>query len=254
MRFVRFAAGAAVRYGRLEAGEVEELSSPAWLGGVGTGRRFRLEDVRLLAPCEPTKIVGVGLNYRDHAAELGMAVPEEPVIFLKPATSVLGPEEAIRLPPESGRVDYEAELAVVVGRRCRRVPESEAMSVVAGFVCFNDVTARDLQRRDGQWTRAKSFDTFSPLGPWVVTTDEVRWNDVEVRCLVNGEVRQMSRTSNLIFGVERLVAFVSSVMTLEPGDVVTTGTPPGVGPLRAGDTVEVVVEGVGVLRNRVVGA
>lgn len=196
------------------------------------------------------KIVCVGLNYRDHAKELGMALPAEPVIFLKPETAVIGPEEPIVHPAMSREVDYEAELAVVMGREARHVAPEEALGYVRGYTCFNDVTARDLQRRDGQWTRAKSFDTFAPLGREVVS--HVDPGDLLVECYVNGERRQSSSTRNLIFSVPELVSFISRIMTLEPGDVIATGTPPGVGHLHPGDVVEVVIAGVGRLRNPVV--
>ncbi len=196
------------------------------------------------------KLVCVGLNYRDHARELGMAIPAEPVIFLKPETALIGPEEPIVYPAMSRRVDYEAELAVVIGREARNVTAAEAGRYVAGYTCFNDVTARDLQQRDVQWTRAKSFDTFAPLGEEVV--GGVDPGDLLVECYVNGERRQSSSTRNFIFPVPELVSFVSRIMTLHPGDVIATGTPPGVGPLRPGDVVEVVIEGVGRLRNPVV--
>jgi 2-keto-4-pentenoate hydratase/2-oxohepta-3-ene-1,7-dioic acid hydratase in catechol pathway len=196
------------------------------------------------------KLVCVGLNYRDHAKELGMAIPAEPVLFLKPETALIGPEEAIVYPAMSRRVDYEAELAVVIGRKVRDVTAAEALRCVAGYACFNDVTARDLQERDIQWTRAKSFDTFAPLGKEVGRGIDP--GDLLVECYVNGARRQSSSTRNLIFPVPELVSFISRVMTLHPGDVIATGTPPGVGPLRPGDVVEVVIEGVGRLRNPVV--
>ncbi|MGE5552599.1 MAG: fumarylacetoacetate hydrolase family protein [Betaproteobacteria bacterium] len=196
------------------------------------------------------KVICVGLNYRDHAKELGMAIPAEPVIFLKPETAVIGPEEPIVYPAMSRQVDYEAELAVVIGRETRSATPAEADRYIAGYTCFNDVTARDLQRRDGQWTRAKSFDTFAPLGKEVVSGLDP--SDLLVECYVNGERRQSSSTRNLIFSVPELVSFVSRIMTLHPGDVIATGTPPGVGQLRPGDVVEVVIEGVGRLRNPVV--
>ncbi|HHW14051.1 MAG TPA: fumarylacetoacetate hydrolase family protein, partial [Firmicutes bacterium] len=192
---------------------------------------------------EPVKIVCVGLNYRDHAKELGMALPAEPVIFLKPETALIGPDEPIVYPAMSREVDYEAELAVVIGREARGVTPAEALRYVRGYTCFNDVTARDLQRRDGQWTRAKSFDTFAPVGREVAEGVDPR--DLLVECYVNGERRQSSSTRNLIFPVPELVSFVSRVMTLQPGDLIATGTPPGVGHLRPGDVVEVVIDGVG---------
>lgn len=217
---------------------------------VPTGEGVPLSDVRLLAPVIPSKIVCVGRNYAEHAKELGNEVSAEPVLFMKPSTAVVGPGDPIPLPPQSERVDHEAELAVVVGRLCRRVSEDDAPGYILGYMCGNDVTARDLQARDGQWTRAKGFDGFCPLGPWVETEAEV--GDVTVTARLNGEVRQSGRTSAMMFSPAWLVAFVSGVMTLLPGDVIMTGTPAGVGPMAAGDLVEVEVEGVGVLANRVV--
>ncbi|MEC7242858.1 MAG: fumarylacetoacetate hydrolase family protein [Myxococcota bacterium] len=200
----------------------------------------------------PTKIIGIGTNYRLHAEEMGRAIPRVPKVFLMPPSSVIGTGEAIVLPPCSTRVDHEAELALVIGERCRHVPESRALDVIAGFTCANDVTARDHQRSDGVFSRAKGFDSFCPLGPQLVSGLDP--SDVLVECRVNGELRQSGRTSDLIFGVPEIVAFVSSIMTLEPGDVICTGTPSGVGPLHVGDHVEVFVEGIGVLENPVIRA
>jgi len=209
-----------------------------------------LDKVRLLAPCQPSKVVAVGLNYRDHAAETHNVLPAEPLLFLKPPTAVLGPDEAIVCPAMSQQVDYEAELAVVIGRRAHKVSPGEAAGCVLGYTCANDVTARDVQQRERHNSRAKSFDTFCPLGPWIVTN--VCPDDLAIQCRVNGVLRQDSRTSQLVFGVPALVSFISQVMTLLPGDVVLTGTPAGIGPLAPGDVVEVEIEGVGVLRNPVI--
>jgi 2-keto-4-pentenoate hydratase/2-oxohepta-3-ene-1,7-dioic acid hydratase in catechol pathway len=231
-------------------GEVQDDGVVTLLPDGTRGRTYALQSVQLLAPCRPTKIVAVGVNYRAHAAELGKAVPAEPLLFLKPASAVVGPEEEIVLPRMSGLVHHEAELAAVLGRRCRRATPEEARGAVLGFTCFNDVTARDLQRKDGQFTRGKGFDTFAPVGPWIETA--VDPSDLRILCRVNGQVRQDGRTSDMVFCVDTLISFISQVMTLEPGDVVTTGTPPGVGPLVSGDVVEVEIEGIGVLRNRCV--
>ena len=214
-----------------------------------TGGRVDLE--HLLAPVVPGKIVAVGLNYRDHAREMAHEIPKEPVLFIKPSTAVIGPGEAIRYPSQSSRVDYEAELAVVIGRTCKDAPAASARDFILGYTCFNDVTARDLQAKDGQWTRAKSFDTFAPLGPWIVT-DLHDPHDLELTARVNGEIRQSSSTANLIFNSFDLVEFVSHVMTLNPGDVIATGTPAGIGPMNRGDEVEIGIQGIGVLRNPVV--
>ena len=198
---------------------------------------------------KPGKIIAVGRNYVDHAKERGVDVPEIPLIFFKPPSSVIGPEEAIILPPQSTRVDHESELAVVIGKAGRWIQADQAMNHVMGYTAANDVTARDLQQRDGQWTRGKGFDTFCPLGPWIET--ELDPSDTILRCRVNGEMRQMGSTREMVFTVQQLIAFISTVMTLEPGDVILTGTPAGIGPLVSGDVVEVEVEGIGVLRNPV---
>jgi len=209
-----------------------------------------LERVRLLAPVEPSKIVCVGRNYADHARELNNDIPEVPILFLKPPSSVIGPDEKIILPPQSHQVDHEVELAVVIGRVSRWVPIDKAMQVIFGYTVANDITARDLQKRDVQWSRAKSFDTFCPLGPWIET--EMDPTDVLISCHVNDEMRQMVSTREMLFNIPQLITFISSVMTLLPGDVILTGTPAGVGPLKAGDTVKVSAEGIGELHNPVV--
>ncbi len=216
---------------------------------VGTSETYSLDEVILLAPCVPSKIVCVGLNYRDHAKELGMELPEKPLIFLKPPSSVIGPHEEIVIPPQSQRVDHEAELAVVVGKRAKDVSPEEAMNYVLGFTCLNDVTARDLQKKDIQFTRSKSFDTFCPIGPWIETEFEPKnqW----VRCRVNGKIKQDSTLSNLIHSPQSLLSFISSIMTLEPGDIIATGTPKGVSALKPGDEVIVEIEGIGELKNKV---
>ena len=215
---------------------------------VSSGEVLNLEDVELLAPCQPTKIVCVGLNYVEHARELKMQLPTEPILFIKPPTAVLAPEGEIVYPQSSQQVDYEGELGIVIGKRCKNVPADEVEKYILGYTCFNDVTARDLQRKDGQWTRAKSFDTFAPIGPWIAKIDP---SHLDIQTRVNGMIKQKSNTSDLIFGVPKLVEFISGIMTLEPGDVIATGTPPGVGPLQKGDVVEVEIEGIGTLRNSV---
>lgn len=205
---------------------------------------------RLLAPVVPSKIVAIGLNYKDHAAEQGKTVPAEPIVFLKPSTAVVGPGERVVIPTGVGRVDHEAELGVVVGRRATRVAEREALEYVLGAVCVNDVTARDIQRTDRRYTRAKGFDTFAPVGPCLATG--LHLDALEVEGWVNGERRQASSTRQLIFPIAQLVAYVSAIMTLLPGDIISTGTPSGIGPLQAGDRVTIKVEGVGELTNPVV--
>ncbi|MFV8310588.1 fumarylacetoacetate hydrolase family protein [Mycobacteroides chelonae] len=215
-----------------------------------TGRQWPLADVRLLAPILASKVVAMGKNYAAHAAEMGGAPPESPVIFIKPNTSIIGPGLPIQLPPSASEVHHEGELAIVIGRPCKDVPASRAAEVILGYTIGNNVSARDHQRADGQWTRAKGHDTFCPLGPWIVT--DLDPSDLAIRTEVNGEVRQSSRTSLLLHDVGAIVEWVSAVMTLLPGDVILTGTPEGVGPIVDGDTVSVTIEGIGTLSNPVV--
>jgi 2-keto-4-pentenoate hydratase/2-oxohepta-3-ene-1,7-dioic acid hydratase in catechol pathway len=250
VRIARYSRQGQVGFGVLEGDTVAAIGPHPFGAFQYSGERFGLDEARLLAPVLPSKVVAVGRNYADHARELGNEVPEAPIIFLKPSTSVVGPGDPIVHPAGVGRVDYEGELAVVVGRLVRRLDQADAIQAVLGFTCANDVTARDLQEADGQWTRAKGFDTFCPLGPWIET--DLDSSDLAVRTLVNGQPRQQSRTSLLERDVATVLEFVTSVMTLLPGDVVLTGTPAGVGPLEVGDRVEVEVEGVGVLANDVV--
>ncbi len=214
-----------------------------------TGRSWPLADVRLLAPILASKVICVGKNYAAHAAEMGGEAPEDPVIFIKPNTSIVGPGAPIVLPPSSNEVHYEGELAVVIGRPCKDVPAAKAREVILGYTAANDVTARDQQRHDGQWTRGKGYDTFCPLGPWIETNLDA--SDVEVRTEVDGEVVQRSRTSLLLHDIPKVIEWVSAVMTLLPGDVILTGTPEGVGPIVDGQTVSVTVEGIGTLTNPV---
>jgi len=214
------------------------------------GEALPLAGVRLLAPVEPSKIVAVGLNYRDHAMERGKPLPEEPLLFLKPSTAVIGPHDAIVYPRMSRRVDYEGELAVVIGKRASGVTALEPVEpYILGYTCFNDITARDLQDKDKQFTRAKSFDTFAAIGPWISTG--VDPSALDIKTYLNGKLRQSSNTRHLIFTIPDLVRFISNVMTLLPGDVITTGTPSGIGPMDPGDEVDVEIEGIGTLRNRV---
>ncbi len=257
MRIARFTTeGGEPRYGVVEGPPDDELvavvaGDPLYRPVQFTGERLPLADVRLLAPVIPrSKIVGVGRNYADHAAEFGQVIPEEPLLFLKPNTAVIGPGDAIVLPRQSHEVHFEGELAVVIGKLCRDVPRERAADVIFAYTVGNDVTARDLQRSDDQWARAKGFDTFCPLGPWLET--ELDSADLALRTAVNDEVKQDVRTSKLIFDIPTLVAYISAAFTLLPGDVILTGTPAGVGPIVAGDRVEVTVEGIGTLDNRVV--
>jgi 2-keto-4-pentenoate hydratase/2-oxohepta-3-ene-1,7-dioic acid hydratase in catechol pathway len=257
MKFCRFAPGhpaiadpVSALHGLIEEEHVREISGPPWGQWSQAARIWPLKDVRLLAPAEPGKIVCIGRNYAAHAAELGNDVPTEPLMFLKPPSSVIGPEDPIILTRYSQQVEHECELAVVIGKRCSKLAEADHPSeYVLGYTCVNDVTARDLQKKDVQFTRAKGFDTFCPLGPHIET--DIDPTNVVVEAFVNGVVRQSANTSQMIFPVAFLIRWISQMMTLEPGDVIATGTPAGVGPLNAGDVVEVKVGGVGVLRNPV---
>jgi 2-keto-4-pentenoate hydratase/2-oxohepta-3-ene-1,7-dioic acid hydratase in catechol pathway len=251
MKIVRFAAGRNTRYGILSGDSIQVIDGSPFRFIRLAGERHRLGDVTLLAPCLPSKIVAVGLNYRSHAEELGTPLPEVPLIFLKPSTAVIGPESAIIYPYASSRVDYEGELGVVIKKRARQITPDEALDYVLGYTCFNDVTARDLQNRDGQWTRAKGFDTFAAFGPCIET--ELNPNNVPVETYLNGELKQQSNTSDLIYSVAEIISFVSGVMTLLPSDVIATGTPGGIGPMSVGDTVEIRISPIGTLRNHVVG-
>jgi len=252
VRIARYRAGdGEVFYGMVDGETVTDLASGPFEGPIEPGTTTRqLSEVKLLAPCEPSKIVAIGLNYKAHAAEFDKELPEEPMIFMKPSTSVIGPGDDIIYPSHmSRRVDYEGELAVVIGKTAKDVVVEETASVILGYTCFNDVTARDLQGRDKQYTRAKGFDTFAPMGPWIET--ELETSDVRIQSYLNGEKRQDTSTSDMIFGVPELVSFVSHVMTLLPGDVIATGTPSGVGKMKPDNVVDIVVEGIGKLTNTV---
>jgi 2-keto-4-pentenoate hydratase/2-oxohepta-3-ene-1,7-dioic acid hydratase in catechol pathway len=263
VRIARFTTGEDPQFGVVtgeldEHGEIDPdatvvaiASDPLYAGINLTDQQFRLEDVRLLAPVLPrSKVVGIGRNYAAHATELGHDLPAEPLMFLKPNTSVVGPGDPVFYPRQTQELHYEGELAVVIGRICRDVPPEQVSEVVFGYTVGNDVTARDLQRNDVQFTRAKGFDSFCPLGPWIETELDV--SDLRVQTFLNGDVKQDGSTKDMIFDVPTLVAHVSSVMTLLPGDVILTGTPEGVGPMEVGDEVDVVVEGIGALNNRIV--
>ena len=212
---------------------------------------FLISDLELLPPTQPSKIICVGLNYRDHAKELNMPVPPNPILFLKPQSAVIGHLGNIVYPRSTSHMDYEGELAVLIGKRCKNIRAADAKKVIMGYTCFNDVTARDLQKKDTQWTRAKCFDTFAPIGPYIAD-QKLDVSNIYIKTRVNGELRQDSSTSNLIFDVPHLVEFISAIMTLEQGDVIATGTPPGVGELRVGDEVEIEIQNIGTLKNRVV--
>lgn len=250
MRICRFRHEGRDRYGAVEGTAVRALTAAPWAGGLPEGKALPLSDVTLLAPVEPSKVVCIGRNYRAHAKELGNEVPAVPLLFLKPPSSVIGPQEAIRCPEQSREVHHEGELAVVVGRTLHAATAAEARLAVFGYSCLNDVTARDIQREEKQFTRAKGFDTFCPVGPLVET--DLDPMDVSIVCRVNGVERQRGHTRDMAFDPFALLAFISGVMTLLPGDVVATGTPEGVGPIRRGDWVEVEIPGIGILRNPVV--
>jgi 2-keto-4-pentenoate hydratase/2-oxohepta-3-ene-1,7-dioic acid hydratase in catechol pathway len=260
LRFVRFAARGRTRYGILEGDAVRSFrGSPFTQFGRAAGSlpfdgsTYELKSVKLLAPCHPSKIVALGLNYRSHAEETKLPIPPNPLIFIKPSTTVIGPDDEIVLPRLSKRrVDYEGELGVVIGRKAKNVPQERAKDYILGYTCVNDVSERYAQRDDGQWTRSKSYDTFAPIGPCIQT--EADPDDLQLETYLNGEVRQSARTSDLIFGMAELVAFISSVMTLLPGDIISTGTPSGIGRMSPGDVVEVRIEKIGTLRNPVVAA
>ena len=253
MRIYRIARDGVASYARASAhtdDTLELLSAAPWEGGTPTGLEVSRHQVQLLAPVSPSKIVCIGRNYAAHAKELGNDVPSEPLLFLKPPSALLSPGGEIVLPPTSTRVEHEAEIGVVIGRRVRHASRSEALSAVFGVTCVNDVTARDLQRKDVQFTRGKGFDTFCPVGPCIET--HFAPNDLGVIGRVNGQLRQQGYAKQMVFPIDVLIEFISGVMTLEPGDLIATGTPEGVGPLNAGDLVEVEVAGVGVLQNRVI--
>lgn len=251
MLIARFTAGGDPAYGVVDGSAEDAVITQIDGHPIGaftlTGARYPLADVRLLAPILPTKIVAIGKNYAEHAAEMGGAAPAEPLMFLKPSSAVVGPGDPIARPSSVGRVDFEGELAVVIGKVCRDVPRERAHDVVLGYMCGNDVTARDQQRADGQWSRAKGYDTFCPLGPWIAT--DLDPSDQSITTTVNGEVKQFARTSQLIHDIPTLIAHITAVMTLLPGDVLLTGTPAGVGPIEVGDEVSVTISEIGSLTN-----
>lgn len=250
MKIVRLASGKKAEYGILLGDIIDGIEGTPYRQFKYSNRHYNLSEVKLLPPCTPSKIVALGLNYHSHAQELKMPIPSEPLIFLKPATSVIGPEDNIVYPDSSQQVDYEGELAIVIKSRAYRVPVEKSLDYVLGYTCFNDVTARDLQRKDKQWTRAKSFDTFAALGPCIET--ELDPGNVSLKTYLNGELKQQDNTSNLIFSVPQIVSYISHIMTLLPGDIIASGTPGGIGPMQPGDTVEVTIESIGTLRNYVV--
>jgi len=249
VKLVRFNSGFTTEYGVLYEDAVMGIIDSPFESIKETNRHYRISDIKLLAPCLPSKIIALGVNYKSHGEEMIFTPPDEPLIFIKPPTSIIGTEDKIIYPASSERVDYEGELGVVIKSITRQVSKEEARHHILGYTCVNDVTARDLQKKDKQWTRAKSFDTFCPIGPCIET--DINPFNLTLETYLNGKIMQQSSTSQLIFPVYELVSFISHVMTLLPGDIIATGTPGGIGPMQPGDTVEVKIEGIGTLRNYV---
>jgi 2-keto-4-pentenoate hydratase/2-oxohepta-3-ene-1,7-dioic acid hydratase in catechol pathway len=250
MRLVRFNVNGKTKYGILKNQVIEAIKGKPF-GKINlSGEIYPLKNVKLLAPCQPSKIVALGINYASHGTEFKHEIPKSPLIFIKPPTAIIGPEDNIIYPPSSKQVDYEAELAVVIGKKARCVAKEKAFEYVLGYTCFNDVTARDQQKSDGQWTRAKGYNTFAPIGPWIVTDTEP--SNLKIEAFVNGIQKQNGNTRDLVFPVDELIHFISNIMTLLPGDVIATGTPSGVGPMQPGDSVEIKIKGIGTLKNSVV--
>ncbi len=253
MRLARIAHPGGVAFASIEGddddAQVLEIAEHPFGQPNFTGKRWPLADVRLLAPILPSKVIAVGRNYAKHAAEFGNEVPTDPMLFIKPSTTVIGPHATIRRPSGIGRVDFEGELAIVIGQPVKNVPAARAASVILGYTVANDVSARDLQKSDGQWGRAKGFDTFCPIGPWIETAIDA--SDLALTAEVDGELKQDGRTSDLVHKIPELVEFVSGVMTLLPGDIILTGTPEGVGPIESGQSVSITIEGIGTLTNPV---
>lgn len=247
MKYARVKADGEIFYGVADNGVIRRIEGNLFDRFELTEKTYLETAVTFLPPCEPTKIMAVGLNYRAHAAEMNEALPKVPKIFLKPPSALLGHMGTIEIPKHSSRVDYECELALVIGKRAKNITPEEAASHIFGYTCFNDVTARDVQSADGQWTRAKGYDTFAPCGPYIVTGIDP--DDLQVETLVNDTVKQSGRTSDFIFPTAKLISFLSEVMTLEPGDIITTGTPSGIGPVKPGDKVEIRIEQIGTLTN-----
>jgi 2-keto-4-pentenoate hydratase/2-oxohepta-3-ene-1,7-dioic acid hydratase in catechol pathway len=254
VRIVRFVAQGRAKYGILARNTIRGLRGSPFShlrhlssSSILDGSIYALDKVSLLPPCLPSKIVCLGLNYRSHIEEMKLPMPAVPLIFLKPSTAVIGPDDKIILPEGWKRIDFEGELGVVIGKKAKDVPEEEAKKFVLGYTCFNDVSDRHAQAADGQWTRAKGYDTFAPIGPWIET--EANPDNLKLETYLNGELRQSASTSDMLFGTPKLVSFISSIMTLLPGDVIATGTPSGVGPMKPGDVVEVRIENIGTLKN-----
>lgn len=250
MKIIRFQHCQSTGYGIIDGDTVKVLEGKPFPQPALSGVCLPFHDVKLLAPCEPSKIIAMGLNYHSHASEMGLKTPNSPLTFLKPPTALIGHEENIIYPSSSARVDFEGELAVIIKKPAWSVSQSRAFEYILGYSCFNDVTARDLQQQDSQWTRAKGFDTFAALGPWVETSLDTNNLDIETR--LNGEIKQKGNTADLIYNIAEIIHFISNVMTLMPGDIIATGTPAGIGPMKPGDIVEIEIEGIGTLRNYIV--
>ncbi len=250
MKIVRYRTVSTISWGELENDIIYPLSNAPYNGGVRTGESLALSDVMLLAPCEPSKIVAVGKNYYEHVMEMGGDYKEIPMLFIKPTTCVNNPDSGIPYPKITKRLDYEGELAIVIGKNAKGIKADDAWDYILGYTILNDVTARDIQQSDGQWTRGKCMDLFAPIGPWIVTGLDA--SDLELTTRLNGEVKQHSRTSKFLWNIPRMLEFITAGMTLLPGDVVATGTPSGIGPMQVGDQVEIEIEGIGILRNHIV--
>jgi 2-keto-4-pentenoate hydratase/2-oxohepta-3-ene-1,7-dioic acid hydratase in catechol pathway len=250
MRYVRFEISGKKEYGVLNDHTVQKYEGKPFKYLEPTQEFYSLEEVKLLAPCEPSKIIAMGLNYHSHAKEMDMPLPNSPLTFLKPSTAVIGPDDDIIYPSASTRVDYEGEVAVVIKKAGWRISKEDAMNYVLGYACFNDITARDLQKVDVQWTRAKGFDTFAAIGPWIET--DLDHADINIETYLNGKLKQKGNTCDLIYTVPEIINFISNVMTLLPGDIIATGTPSGIGPMYPGDVVEIKIDSVGTLRNKVI--
>jgi 2-keto-4-pentenoate hydratase/2-oxohepta-3-ene-1,7-dioic acid hydratase in catechol pathway len=250
MRYVRFEISGKKEYGVLNDHTVQKYEGKPFKYLEPTQEFYSLEEVKLLAPCEPSKIIAMGLNYHSHAKEMDMPLPNSPLTFLKPSTAVIGPDDDIIYPSASTRVDYEGEVAVVIKKAGWRISREDAMDYVLGYACFNDITARDLQKVDVQWTRAKGFDTFAAIGPWIET--DLDHADINIETYLNGKLKQKGNTCDLIYTVPEIINFISNVMTLLPGDIIATGTPSGIGPMYPGDVVEIKIDSVGTLRNKVI--
>jgi 2-keto-4-pentenoate hydratase/2-oxohepta-3-ene-1,7-dioic acid hydratase in catechol pathway len=250
MKIIRYRFDGVDSYGVLDNTSVKQIKGEPFAQIELTGQLVEYSDVKLLSPVMPSKIVAVGLNYVSHAKEINQPIPERPLLFLKPPSSIINPFENIVRPKQSNQVEFEAELAIVIKKECRNITKEEVADYVFGFTCVNDVSARDLQFIESQWTRAKSFDTFNPIGPWIET--DYDWRNKQLKSILNGRVMQDSNTNDFIFDVEEVVSYISSIMTLMPGDIIPTGTPFGVGPMVSGDLIEIEIEGLGVLKNGVV--